>query len=336
MRIFADACLELAYLEEARGNRIQAEKFVWESYEINKNLEDKGRLAANYSFLGWLASSEGNLDDAELFHGYALEWHRGVGDRAAQAVDEQNLGNVYRRQGRLLEAEKRLRAAIRLQESKEARGGGYHDLAMLFLESSRETEAERALLRAISLLRDAEPSVVQGLTALQIGNIHAERGEWESARGRFEEALRVLRLLQRPLHVAVAAVRLAWICDRSGEARRADRLVIEALHSYEAAGERAPAVVYARAASLSTESGDVREAEKLWRAAVQAFQLEGNQEGVAHSRSSLGYFLVRIGRVPEAISQWHGAMNAYRDLDMLDRVKELRSLCENAGRTRRQ
>jgi len=82
----ADAYSGWGLVCEVRGNVKQAWERIMDSYEINKMHGDRGRLADNYSNLGFLAQIQGDFDDAERLYGYALHLREELADRAGRAL----------------------------------------------------------------------------------------------------------------------------------------------------------------------------------------------------------------------------------------------------------
>lgn len=156
-------------------------------------------------------------------------------------------GAFYRKLGRLDDARRDLRAAIALDE--EIRGEsveaaqGYYALALVEIEAGHREEAGRHLESTLSLFEALapEPAPPEWISAAGLAaGFFAERGELLRARAYYEQAIRLLTILQdaKFFVLAVLWAGLAAVLDELGEAEAARDACRRALAIYEGDPER--------------------------------------------------------------------------------------------------
>ncbi len=136
-------------------------------------------------------------------------------------VSHYSLGAALGDMGRLPEAEKELREAVRLQDSAVAE----HTLGAILLDLGKSAEATSCFARA----RDLGDR--SSLLWLNLGLSYSRDGRDQDAAQAFQEGLAAAEqeLIHDPRDSAERA-RLAYLASRLGEKRRAEFEVAQALH----------------------------------------------------------------------------------------------------------
>ncbi len=171
----------------------------------------------------------GKLEEAARAFEKVLELaERKLGpDDPALAVDLNNLGEVYRRMGRLDRAAELLRRAIRLDEAAGGRGPALatslNNLGLVLRAQGRLDAAADLYLRALSLLENSlgadHPDTARALHNL--AQLELERGDARAALDLQERAAKIARASLGPDHTTTKAIEAALGRMRTGNVGRA-------------------------------------------------------------------------------------------------------------------
>ena len=154
----------------------------------------------------------------------------------------------------------------------------------------RHGDAERDLLQAIALAREADlrTELIHALEAL--AHVVRDVGQDERALPLYEEAIALCRQQQDPLLLAHTVRHFGDLHRGNGRLVDADRCYSEALSLYRAA-PAPPALDFANAirptALLKEAEGDVETAKILWSEAQRLYEACGVTGGVEECRRRL-------------------------------------------------
>jgi class 3 adenylate cyclase/tetratricopeptide (TPR) repeat protein len=168
-RLFAEAGIVVAVARSLNlsawaawlsGDVAKAEKRFRESIRLLKPIGDRSTLCESQRGLAELLLERGRVEEAER---YALESRETVGplDVTSRATTTMALGKVRAAQGRDLEAEELLRAAVKIVEPTHFRqheSETLEALAQFLRDRGREDEADRVDERRAELVPDAPKS----------------------------------------------------------------------------------------------------------------------------------------------------------------------------------
>jgi len=165
----------------------------------------------------------GKLEEAAREFEKVLELaERALGpDDPRLAVDLNNLGEVYRRMGRLDRAAELLRRAIRLDEAAGGRGPALatslNNLGLVLRAQGRLDTAADLYRRALALLENSlgpdHPDTARALNNL--AQLELERGDVRSALSLQERAARIARASLGPDHATTEAIEAALARTRA-------------------------------------------------------------------------------------------------------------------------
>jgi tetratricopeptide (TPR) repeat protein len=154
----------------------------------------------------------------------------------------------------------------------------------------RLADAQRDLIDAVALCRQARarPELVQALKRL--GQIERDLGNADAARGAYEEAVGICRDEGDPLTLAHTVRHLGDIHQDAGRMELAEPCYQEALALYRSQDGTAPldlANAIRPLAMLKQNAGEVEEARRLWEEARDLYSAANVREGVAESSARL-------------------------------------------------
>ena len=268
-----------------------------------------------------------------------------AGDDSAPAADSRNrLGNIYRRFGRLVEAEPLL---VRALEWREANGpvdydlaDSYNNVGLLQNDLGHYEQAEATLRRSIELHREYDGPDTERVTA-PLHNLSLSlrrQGRLEEARKASMEALEIKRAAGdwSLSSLAVTLAVLANIERERGDLDAALRYSNESLELREQVfgrGNVSIASGLATHANVLQARGELEAAETLFREAIGLHEAAGSADGLraADMLLGLGRLLADQGRADEALPLLErAAASARRELpeDSPERVRFEEALLE--------
>ncbi len=157
------------------------------------------------------------------------------------------------------------------------------DAAWQARREDRQGDAERSLLRAITLAREEHLrlDLIRGLKAL--AHVVRDLGDHERALPLIEEAVALSREENDPLLLAHSVRHLGDLHRAGGRLAEADRCYSEALSLYRAAPAPMP-LDFANAirpmALLKEAEGDVKAARRLWSEARSLYEAAGIRQAM--------------------------------------------------------
>jgi tetratricopeptide (TPR) repeat protein len=169
----------LAALYQEKGDYQNARREIDRAITISNRHSDTilPDAAASFALLGIILEAQADLEEAESWLSRSLRLRQQLfGLKAAVTADTQvELALVYRREGRLSEAEDLYRRAIATYRDEPAAKYlpvALHNLGQVLIEQQNTKEADRLLREAIAIwekqLGPEHPDVAAGLTSLGI------------------------------------------------------------------------------------------------------------------------------------------------------------------------
>ena len=275
--------------------------------ERNAALAEAARTQRTQQFLRNLF--EGGDPDAGPAHGLRVETLLDKGVLEAGALDRdpliqaelyQNLGDIYRKMGKLDKAEQLFASA--LGKRKQIGGSSGPEMAesigmfaMLRMDQAKLDEAERLGRESLEMSRRSLPSGHAGVAAAteRLGRILEEKGAYPQAIALLQEAVRLRSAGEHSVtDLAGATYELANAYFYAGRYKEAEalnqRLLVMNRDIY---GPNHPRVaeVLVNLGAIQQDSGHYAEAEKYQR---QALEITRKFYGETHYRTAAGFTLV--------------------------------------------
>lgn len=227
----------------------------------------------------------GRLDDALRVGRLALRSMKALGDKLAAGKIEMNLSNIVTRLGRHREAEKLcLSALAHFRESGAAEWEtmALNDLANTYSELDDFRRADEFYALALAKARDGGMLVTEA-------EIEASSGNLARARGRFDDALRLLESsrskyesLRMPHESAISELEIATIYADLNLTNEAATIFARAAKRLKRLGLPAEeARALAGAGNAALRLGDLRRAASAFRRAAELFVETGDPGGAA-------------------------------------------------------
>lgn len=299
------------------------------------------------------AYAQARFADAERACRAALEEAEGMGaghPRIAAALND--LGEIFRAQGRYAEAEPLFRQS--LAQSEEALGPWHlqvahtlHNLAALCGGQEKSEEAERYYRRALEIgeriLGPEDSSLAASLNNLAL--LYKTRGDFANAMPLFQRAMR-LWLKDSPAgnpQAATAMNNMGAICYAQGKNEEAEALFKQALDMKEGTlGARHPevATILNNLAEVYDAQGKFEQAEPLlWRL------LDAEDSLLGPEHPNVATDLSWLGRIAETGADYARAESLYgkalairerhfgpESIQVADDLTKLAALCRRQGR----
>jgi CHAT domain-containing protein/Tfp pilus assembly protein PilF len=318
----------LAGVLKAQGRYREAEPFYRRALAIyEKNLGDAHPVTAiSLNNLALVLQTQGHYGEAELLHRRALAIREKVlGRHLDTAASLNNLASVLRLQGRYGEAEPLQRRALAIQQ--ELVGDAHPDtilslnnLATILRFQGQSREAE-LLYRSALEIQEKVPGAVHPVTAGILNNLALvlqAQGRYGEAESFFRRALAIREKVgaEHP-DTAGSLNNLAGVLRDQGRPEEAEPLYRRALAINEKVlGTEHPDTAGSlnNLAAVLLDQSRYGEAEPLFnRALAIVQQAEAPEDLLVYSRN-LGLFLVKRGRLQEAVPHYRTA------IDTLDRL----------------
>jgi tetratricopeptide (TPR) repeat protein len=226
--------------------------------------------------VGRICDGLGRVTEAKEHYERGLALAREIGDRAGEAVATGNLGGVYSSLGRAAEATEHLQRHLAL---------------------ARETGNRRGEAAATG----------------NLGGIYRFLGRYGEARQHYEQGLALAREIGARQFKVNAQGNLANTLSLLGRLDAGRETGEQAVALARASGfRRSEGYFLVNLGSAADDAGHARDAESAWREAASLLDVIGDAWGAGASRSLLGGFLARAGRVDEARALLHAALATAR------------------------
>ena len=176
----SDTVYYLSKLARLRGDLDEAERWLSEAIDLDRELENRQNVSSSLKSLGDVALDRGDPETAAERYRHSLEIKRRLGDRGGEADVLRGLGEASITAGALDEAAECLERSLRI---------------------ARDEDADRRIAEAH-----------QGL-----GRLHLERSDPSRAEEHYETAGAVAESIDRPRGVADADAGLAEVASEAGD-----------------------------------------------------------------------------------------------------------------------
>jgi CHAT domain-containing protein/tetratricopeptide (TPR) repeat protein len=191
---------------------------------------------------GWLASSHmfaGNFGEAERLHRQVLALYEKIlaPDDARLGTVLNNLGDVYRLQGRSAEAEPLLRRSLAIAEKTWPEAGSVAlsliNLGHALMGQGKLEEAEAIYLRSLAIRqKEGDPDNLEvARTIKALGNLYSAQQRYAEAEDALKRALAIRRKKLGPNHPEVSEVLndLGALYDSPGRHKQAAQVIEDAV-----------------------------------------------------------------------------------------------------------
>ncbi len=306
----ANSLSNLAFLYEAQGEYLEAERVYREALTIYRAMPEESALnfAGALNNLAFLYSSMGNYAAAEPLYREALQISRAnsdSGDRnllVAQALN--NLGVLYLALDNNKTAEAYLQQALEIRrdlvgDNHPVVAGSLNNLAELYREAGNLAQAKAHLQEALKIQRAAleeqDLDIANTLNSLAV--VYRAEGDYDAAFSFYQEALDIWRnaLGERHPIVATCLNNLALLYKTVGNFVRAAELLQQSLKlRRDILGKDHPDVAGTlyNLASVSVAMGDTSEALPFMQeAAVLDERLIGQVFSIGSESQRMAYLV---------------------------------------------
>jgi non-specific serine/threonine protein kinase len=261
-----------------QGHLEAAVRYLRESLEVYRRLDDDQGVAASLNQLGVLARLNGNHTEAVALLEEALELVRGTDDRIRVAEVLNSLGSLALSTGEYAKAIERYEEALRRR-------------------------------------RELGDQTGMGVTLGNLGIVHIAVGDFDRAAGLFEESLKTGRETGDHGGIAFAAHYLGDLARRRGDFAAARRFLEE---SVSLAGDARAIVHQSFStvalARLALDQGELQAAHDLARSALDLSGGQNDRHGVIRATDILGDVAAVRGQVDDAQRLWSEADEERRRL----------------------
>jgi tetratricopeptide (TPR) repeat protein len=323
---------QLSLLEIRVGNYTKAIAAAQKVRDIGEQADDEAVAGRGLQILGVVARLRSNLDQAASLGQRAVEKLKGTADREGLAIAFGSLGIVRRMRGDYEAAEQLHRDALEIEKELDEPIGiarEYGNLGTLLLAKGQAywEQAESYIELSLAYNEKAGSLVGIGMRANQLGEFAMRRKDWEAARTRFEEALRIAEDLDDPYGKGRALSNLgrlhklvAQFEDQPSSYAKAETLYRDAMDIYESLGNRiGQAIVNARLARLYQRrdgEGDLARARDRIAAALAISREEGHPRATIDYLRTSGDVNLALGNKEQACDGWREAIALQRQLDL--------------------
>ncbi|MCB1606363.1 MAG: serine/threonine protein kinase [Xanthomonadales bacterium] len=271
---FLTGLFEVSDPDRSRGEDLRVRELLDRAaIEIRNGLPDQPVVRARLQrTLGDVFVHLGLYDDAKPLLEESLALIQQAGDDVELATSERSLGVLAWRDGRLEEAEARLRGVLATQGTDTLNAASVaSDLATLYLDQQRLDEAEVFYRRALAIRQDklGSDDADVAITLGGLGYLLHLRERWPEAEALQLEALRILEQQLGPMHPRVAASlhNLGLLELQLGRLDNARHHFARALSIWEQVyGNDHPQITHAlfSLARIARVEGELDEAEALY------------------------------------------------------------------------
>ena len=240
-----------------------------------------------YETLGWIGEGREALAQLEA----SLQGEQGLGALQGRVFARQ--GRFYFRLGELEQAERRLRAALRLARRFSTPGEealALNLLGLLARRRGRLAEAEELLKAALAIRRALSLPWETAASLNNLGLLALDQGQYRKAREYFQESLALCRAGGDREGETKALGNLGNVAFAQGDWAEAETRYREALKLFRELGDRrGEAIMLNNLGYLARLAGDFVEARRLFQDSERLFAELGDRWGVAAALTNSGW-----------------------------------------------
>src|SRR5262245_56847107 len=291
-----------------KGQLDDALQYYRQTLTIKETLNIPKDVANAYHNLGETATALGDYDQALNYFLKAIDLRRKVGDKRGEALASYGMGVIYEDQGRygaaLSSKEAALKAFQDLQERSADMATILSGYGSVLSEIGRWDEAVKKLDEALAVARNSKTNWAIVDVLIVQGNSFFYRGDFKSARTRYEEALKLAIENHAESRVLFAKIDLARLTVKEGRAQSAVATLRQLRSEADTLGFKRLSVacsVYLGEALLKTN--DYKQARAELESALPKAERLGLQSLQAEIRALLGSKVGRPGNNTDAATQ---------------------------------
>ncbi|MFO0755296.1 MAG: tetratricopeptide repeat protein [Byssovorax sp.] len=203
---------DLAAVEALHGRVDEARKLYTQSLDLKRRIGDILGEAATLHQLAILEEQQGRWGEARKLYIQSLDLKRRFGDVEGEAATLHQLARLEEQEGRLDEARKLYTQSLDLEHRIGDVQGDIitsESLAVLDYKQGKKGAAVRALERCLDKARAIKHIEYEALILSNLAGIDRDRGNFDRARNRWNEALTLYRQLQMPAEIERAERHIA-------------------------------------------------------------------------------------------------------------------------------
>ncbi|MBI3660514.1 tetratricopeptide repeat protein, partial [Candidatus Acetothermia bacterium] len=214
-----------------QGDYIAARLLYQESLAIQRELENKGGIAASLHNLGNVAYMQGNFTEARSLYEESLAIKRELGDQRGIAYSFGNLGGVAHDQGDYIAARSFHLESLAIKRNlgdKRGIAASINNLGEVARAQGDYTEARSLYEESLAIKRELGDKRGITFSLNNLGNVAYAQGDYVSARAFYQESLSIQRELVDKQRIAESLEGLAGVDCAEGQCERATQLLAAA------------------------------------------------------------------------------------------------------------
>ncbi|MBI1744576.1 tetratricopeptide repeat protein [Candidatus Acetothermia bacterium] len=211
-----------------QGDYIAARLLYQESLAIQRELENKGGIAASLHNLGNVAYMQGNFTEARSLYEESLAIKRELGDQRGIAYSFGNLGGVAHDQGDYIAARSFHLESLAIKRNlgdKRGIAASINNLGEVARAQGDYTEARSLYEESLAIKRELGDKRGITFSLNNLGNVAYAQGDYVSARAFYQESLSIQRELVDKQRIAESLEGLAGVDCAEGQFERATQLL---------------------------------------------------------------------------------------------------------------
>ena len=278
----------------------------------------------------------GKLDQAKEKFNLMMEIANSTNDDKLKSIVFNNKAVIYRIKGDLIESEKLLIKALKMDKElgdKEGVAAAYGNLGTIKAVQGEFKEAENLYNKSLKIDEKLDHKEGMAVAYLNLGNVKRLQEDMEEAEILYNKSIELNKELGDKEGIAATLGNLGIIKDMKGELEEAENLYNKALELNKELGDKeGMAVTLGNLGILKKNQGYIEEAENLQEKALELNKELGRKEGMATTYGNLATIKRLQGKSEEAkilltktlrICEFFG--NAYN----IKKAKELIDQLEN-------
>jgi len=252
--------------------------------------------------------------------------------RSWEAVAHNNIGEIFRAQGKYSEALERYEKALQIAERIENLGGKaiyLNNIGMIYKTQGNYPEALERYEKALQIADQTGDLSGKAIYLNNIGLIYKTQGNYPEALKRLEKALQIAEQLGNLSGKATRLHNIGMVYDALGNYREALKRLEEALQIDEQLGNLSgKAVALNDIGEIFRALGNYSEALKRYEESLKISVQLKNLGGKASNLNNIGLILRAQGNYPEALKRFQEALQIN---EQLERLPEQATCINNIG-----
>jgi tetratricopeptide (TPR) repeat protein len=263
-------------------------------------------------------SLRSHWEDWVTTHEIAIACAEKAGNWAGIAQTLNNLGNVYRKQGKWQEAISAYEQSLStFRELGDVRSVAQTlgNLGNVYSDQGKWQEAISTYEQSLSTFRELGDVYGVALTLGNLGLVYSDQGKWQEAIAAYEQSLKIKRKLGDVHGVAQTLGNLGNVYRQQGNWQQAIASFEQSLQTFRELGDvHDVAQTLMNLGSVYLQQGRWQEAITAYEQCLQTFRELGDVHGVAQTLTNLGLVYANQGKWQEAIAFYEQSLQALREL----------------------